>query len=90
MTLNATPLRDFDLQTRLFRYPLSYLVYSDLFDRMPTSIRRRVYQRLHDVLTGTVADAKYAKLSEAARRSVLEILIDTKRNLPDYWIGSER
>lgn len=83
-------LRDFDLQTRLFRYPLSYLVYSDLFDRMPTTIRQRVYQRLHDVLTGQVADAKYAKLSEADRRSVLEILIDTKRNLPASWTGSER
>ena len=28
-------LRDFDLQTRLFRYPLSYMVYSDLFDGLP-------------------------------------------------------
>ena len=28
-------LRDFDLNTRMFRYPLSYMIYSDAFDGMP-------------------------------------------------------
>ena len=28
-------LREFELQTRLFRYPLSYMIYSDLFDALP-------------------------------------------------------
>ena len=37
-------LREFDLQTRLFRYPLSYMIYSDLFDGLPTPIRDRVYR----------------------------------------------
>ncbi|MGC4080606.1 MAG: hypothetical protein QM736_00435 [Vicinamibacterales bacterium] len=32
-------LRDFDLQTRLFRYPLSYLVYTDAFDALPDPAR---------------------------------------------------
>jgi hypothetical protein len=45
-------LREFDLQTRLFRYPLSYMIYSDLFDALQPAIRERVYSRLHDVLTG--------------------------------------
>jgi hypothetical protein len=42
-------LRDFDLQKRLFRYPLSYMIYSDIFEAMPAVARNRVYQRLHDV-----------------------------------------
>src|SRR5205085_11601248 len=29
------PLREFDLKTRLFRYPLSYLIYSAAFNAMP-------------------------------------------------------
>ena len=40
-------LRDFDLKTRLFRYPLSYMIYSAAFDGMPDKVRERVYQRLY-------------------------------------------
>jgi hypothetical protein len=78
-------LRDFDLQTRLFRYPLSYMVYSEIFDRMEDTIRERVYQRLYDVLTGRDISPKFAKLTADDRRSVLEILRDTKPDLPAYW-----
>jgi hypothetical protein len=81
-------LRDFDLQKRLFRYPLSYMIYSDLFDAMPARVRERVYRRLYDVLTGAEKSRTYAALSAADRQSVLEILIDTKTNLPDYWKAS--
>ena len=81
-------LRDFDLQKRVFRYPLSYMVYSDLFDGLPAPIRERVYRKLYGVLTGTEAGGKYAALSVAERRAVLEILRDTKGNLPDYWRDS--
>ena len=37
-------LRDFDLQTRLFRYPLSYMIYSAAFDALPDPIRDRDIQ----------------------------------------------
>jgi hypothetical protein len=78
-------LRDFDLQTRLFRYPLSYMVYSAAFDAMPEYVRERVYQRLYDVLTGKDHGAANAHLSADDRRNVLEILRETKPNLPPYW-----
>ena len=81
-------LRDFELQKRVFRYPLSYMVYSDLFDSLPAPISARVYRRLYDVLTGTDANPKYTGLTKADRQSVLEILLDTKPNLPDYWTKS--
>src|SRR5690242_19494903 len=35
-------LRDFDLDRRLFRYPLSYMVYSETFDALPEQVRERV------------------------------------------------
>jgi hypothetical protein len=43
-------LRDFDLRTRLFRYPLSYMIYSRAFDALPDSIRERLYRRIHEAL----------------------------------------
>jgi hypothetical protein len=78
-------LRDFDLQTRLFRYPVSYMIYSAAFNGMPEMVRDRVYQRLHDALTGRDQNPKFASLSLADRRAALEILRDTKPNLPAYW-----
>ena len=47
--------------------------------------RDRVYRRLYDVLTGKDTSKTFARLSESDRRSILEILLDTKPNLPGYW-----
>jgi hypothetical protein len=71
-------LRDFDLKKRLFRYPLSYMIYSEIFESMPSAARDRVYQRLDEVLSGKDQSPKYAHLSAADRRAILEILRDTK------------
>jgi len=78
-------LRDFDLRSRLFRYPLSYMIYSDAFEAMPESVRARVYQRLHDILKGEDRSAKFQRLSDDDRSAILEILRDTKPGLPAYW-----
>ncbi len=78
-------LRDFDLQTRLFKYPLSYMIYSPAFDALPDWAKDRIYRRLYDVLTGKDTDPKFARLSAQDRQSILEILRDTKTSLPDYF-----
>ena len=78
-------LREFDLRTRLFRYPVSYMIYSELFDALPRTIRERVYLRLHDVLTGKDASARYERLSAADRKAALDISAATKPALPPYW-----
>ncbi len=83
-------LRDFDLQKRLFRYPLSYLIYSAQFDALPDKIRERLYQRLYDILSGQDQDPKFASLSADDRRAILEILRDTKPTLPAYWLAKPR
>jgi hypothetical protein len=74
-------LRDFDLKTRLFRYPLSYMIYSEIFNAMPEQVRTRVYQRLQEVLSGKDQNPKFAHLSAADRQAILEILQDTLPNL---------
>jgi hypothetical protein len=78
-------LRDFDLRTRLFRYRLSYMIYSEAFDGMPARLQERVYQRLYDVLIGNDTRDKFAALSADERRTTPEILLETKASLPAYW-----
>jgi hypothetical protein len=78
-------LRQFDLTTRLFRYPCSYLVYSTGFRSLPADVKGYALRRLHDVLTGRDSSAAFAHLSAADRVAVLEILRDTLPDLPDYW-----
>jgi hypothetical protein len=82
-------LRDFDLQTRMFKYPLSYMIYSEAFDNMPETVRDRVYRKLYDVLTEKNTDKKFERLSAADRRAALEILRETKPNLPEYFRSPE-
>jgi hypothetical protein len=74
-------LRDFDLQTRLFRYPCSYLLYSPAFDALPVEVLTRVTERLTGVLKGEDQSDDFAHLSAATRRQILEILQDTKPGL---------
>jgi hypothetical protein len=78
-------LRDFDLEKRLFKYPLSYMIYTKTFDSMPQPVRDRIYQRLFDVLSGKDQSPRFAKLSESDRTNVLAILRDTKPDLPVYF-----
>lgn len=67
-------LRQFDLQTRLFRYPLSYMLYSQAFDNLSPAIRERVLRRVYEILR--------AKPGGAA---AINIAAATKPGLPDSW-----
>ena len=79
-------LRDLDLTRRLLKYPCSYLIYSEPFDGLPATAKSAVYQRLWNVLNGQVSDDRYDSLSAADRTAVIEILRDTKKDLPSYWL----
>jgi hypothetical protein len=59
----------------MFKYPLSFMIYSELFDNMPELARQHVYRRLYDVLAGKGEDG----------RALIEIVRDTRTNLPEYW-----
>jgi hypothetical protein len=47
-------LRELELHSRTFRYPLSYLIYSEGFDALPLFVRDRVYARLAQALHASV------------------------------------
>ncbi|MBV9865978.1 MAG: hypothetical protein JO316_11540 [Abitibacteriaceae bacterium] len=78
-------LRDFDLKTRLFKYPCSFLIYSPDFDSLPPALKAKIYQRLWDILTDKDHSPDFQHLTPESRRAILEILVDTKPDLPDYW-----
>ncbi|HIE96525.1 MAG TPA: hypothetical protein EYG03_01970 [Planctomycetes bacterium] len=75
-------LRDFDLQTRLFKYPCSYLIYSPAFDRLPKPVKQYVSERLQEVLLGNDDSDDFVHLTIDDRKSILEILTETK---PELW-----
>jgi hypothetical protein len=75
------------LQTRLFRYPCSYLIESAQFDALPGPMRQYVDRRLRDVLTGDNQSAEFAHLSAEDRRAILEILRETH---PERFASIER
>jgi hypothetical protein len=78
-------LRQLQLDGRLMRYPLSYLIYSPAFDGLPQEAREAIYRRLWDVLSGNVDDARYAHLEPADREAIIEIVEATKSGLPEYF-----
>jgi hypothetical protein len=78
-------LRQLDLNRRMFRYPCSFLIYSEAFDALPAVVRDRVYRRLWEVLTGADQTSLSARLTPDDRKAVYEILLDTKLDLPGYW-----
>ncbi len=78
-------LRDFDLRTRLFRYPLSFMIYSDLFDGLGDAIRNGVYERLQEVLDGR-ADG-FQRLRPEDNEAILRIVRETKTGLPESWLS---
>jgi hypothetical protein len=71
-------LRDFDMKTRMFRYPVSYLVQSSAFDALPRAAREAVYARFAAVLRGQGAGEPFAAFGAAERAAALEILAATK------------
>ncbi|MGE0885362.1 MAG: hypothetical protein AB7P14_17590 [Blastocatellales bacterium] len=78
-------LRDLDLQKKLFRYPCSYLIYSEAFDALPKPALDYLYKQLWLALTGQTKDKELLAIPPEDRRAVLEILRQTKTNLPAYF-----
>jgi hypothetical protein len=78
-------LRDLDLKQKLFRYPCSYLIYSKAFDALPKPALDELYRQVWLALTGASKDKDLAAIPAADRHAVLEILRQTKTNLPAYF-----
>jgi hypothetical protein len=78
-------LKQLDLESRLFRYPCSYMIYSPAFDGLPQPTRDAIYARMWDILSGRDRADKYATLTPQLRADIVDILLDTKPGLPQYF-----
>jgi hypothetical protein len=79
-------LYDLDLNRRLMKHPCSYLIYSPAFDALPALVKEPIYRRLWEVVSGQEQAPQYrSALSLADRQSIVEILRDTKKDLPQYF-----
>ena len=67
-------LYELDLETRLQKYPLSYMIYSPAFKSLPEAPRNLVMGKINRVLSGEISDAKYAHLTPQLRKEIREIL----------------
>lgn len=74
-------LRDLDLQTRLFRYPLSYVVHSPAFAALPIDVLRNVMARIEAELTSNGAQIEGLPGDAASRAAAWEILRETNAQL---------
>lgn len=74
-------LRDLDLETRLFRYPLSFMVDGRSFDALPRPVRDELYRVLYDELTRGEASRRDGE----AARAAIEILRGTRDEPPAGW-----
>ena len=74
-------LRDLKLEGRLMQFPLSYMIYTPMFDALPDAGKTRLRKRLAAVLTGADTRPKYAHLTPSLRTAITEILRDTRPGL---------
>ena len=81
---NGRSLRQFDLETRMFRYPCSFMIETEAFDAMPEVVKTQLYGRMQTVLEGR-GGAKFAHLSEEQRRDIRGIVGGVKSGLSQYW-----
>jgi hypothetical protein len=81
-------LHELDLARRLLKFPCSYLIYSPAFDGLPPAAKEPIYRRLWEVLSGGERGDRYRRaLSREDRQAIVEILRDTKKDLPEYFNG---
>jgi hypothetical protein len=71
---NGRSLFELDLKTRLQKYPLSYMVYSPVFQELPAAPKTLVMGTIDRVLSGEITGPKYAHLTPQLRAEIRDIL----------------
>jgi hypothetical protein len=61
------------------------MIYSAAFDGLPATARDAIYRRMYAVLSGQDRTPRYSRLEASDRRAIIDILRDTKPDLPEYF-----
>ena len=78
-------LAELDLTTRLLKYGVSFLVYTEAFSALPRDVRLPVMAHIMAVLDGRVTAPKYAHLRPGDRLAARIILRDTHPDVRGAW-----
>ena len=78
-------LKDLRLDGRIFENRCSYMIYSPSFEHLPPMMKGAIYNRLHEILTAKKPVDGFEHLGQDERQRILEILRDTKKDLPATW-----
>ena len=79
---NGSSLKDFDLATRLFKHRCSYMIYSAVFQGLPSAMKERVYRQLSEALRADQTDREYGYLPAREKLEIRAILKETLTGLP--------
>ena len=79
-------LKDLRLDGRIFENRCSYMIYSPTFDHLPPMLKGTIYRRIHEILTAKKPVEGFDHLEKDEKRRILEILHETKTDLPAGWL----
>lgn len=82
-------LKDFDLDTRMFKYRCSYMIYSRAFRELPGLLKGAVYARLAAGLNAESEDELFAHLDAAEREAIATILQETHAGYAAFLEANE-
>lgn len=78
-------LKDFRLYERIFKYRCSYMIYSDAFEFLPIKLKNEIFQQMYDALQPYSGSPLTNHMSQSEKKRIIQILRDTKSDIPDYW-----
>ena len=80
VTQNVNSLFQLNLKTRMFDFPLSYMIYSDSFSAIGPMSKTRIRTRVAEILSETPSEtdaSTFSHLTPELRKSLETILIET-------------
>jgi hypothetical protein len=83
-------LRDLQLDKHLFRYSLSYMIYSESFEALPPYVQDYIDARIAEVLQGRDTTGLGERLSAGDRTAISQILAETKPRYAKLLIANRQ
>ena len=83
-TKSGQSLYQFDLNTRMFKHPLSYMVYTDTFKALGPKTTAALHRQINQILTGSISttnESRFNHLTPEIRASIRQILTETHPEL---------
>lgn len=70
---------------RMFRYPFSYIVYTDTFNDLPKEALDYIWPEIERLLDPTTRYEDYRHLTRRDKAAIKEILLETHPSVKEYW-----